>query len=291
MELSSELIKKYFEFCIERHGIWVRRANNEPWPWTDDPILSTYKFTNVYRQLDTGTVWLTKNIIEPYAEHPELFFNIAAYRRYNYWPCAEVIGWIDDYAKQRADIVKRLRAYKADGGQIFTGAHMLNCQPGVDKITHVFEMVLPKLWALRPAMTIKMELYKTLENAYKLLLNVNGFGPFLSYEVVSDLRWTRYLKYAPDIMTWANAGPGAKRGIQRLLGIPVRDAPKGVKRPNDNEYLEIMRYLLSLSRKMLPEWMLAWEMREVEHTLCEFDKYMRAKNGEGRPRSVYRHGL
>jgi hypothetical protein len=28
-------------------------------------------------------------------------------------------------------------------------------------------------------------------------------------------------------------------------------------------------------------------MREIEHSLCEFDKYMRVKRGEGRPRSKY----
>jgi hypothetical protein len=29
-------------------------------------------------------------------------------------------------------------------------------------------------------------------------------------------------------------------------------------------------------------------MREVEHTLCEFDKYERVRTGEGKPRGVYR---
>ena len=32
------------------------------------------------------------------------------------------------------------------------------------------------------------------------------------------------------------------------------------------------------------------EMREIEHTLCEFDKYERVRLGEGRPRGVYPHG-
>jgi len=30
-----------------------------------------------------------------------------------------------------------------------------------------------------------------------------------------------------------------------------------------------------------------WEMRDVEHTLCEFDKYERVRLGEGRPRGVF----
>ena len=32
----------------------------------------------------------------------------------------------------------------------------------------------------------------------------------------------------------------------------------------------------------------AWDMRTVEHTLCEFDKYERVRTGEGRPRQVFR---
>jgi hypothetical protein len=30
-----------------------------------------------------------------------------------------------------------------------------------------------------------------------------------------------------------------------------------------------------------------WELREVEHTLCEFDKFERTRLGEGRPRGVF----
>jgi hypothetical protein len=48
-------------------------------------------------------------------------------------------------------------------------------------------------------------------------LSQEGLGPFLAYEIVTDLRFTALLENAPDIMTWANPGPGAKRGITRLL--------------------------------------------------------------------------
>lgn len=287
-------LPRFFEFCKERHAIYLARQRGEPYPWTDDPILQEYKFTNVYRELDTGTIWCREHLREPYAEHPELFFNIAAYRRYNWWPAAEVIGWIDDYPKQQADIVKRLYAYIKEGGHVFTGAHMLNCQPGVDKITHVFKMVLPELWTWRRDVTHntfypedgKLIKREYIEKWFKRLMKINGFGPFLSYEVVSDLRWTRYLNTASDIMTWANPGPGAQRGIQRLLGLSIKH-DKFKKYPNRLEYIEIMQNILYESKSELPGWMPAWEMREVEHSLCEFDKYERARLGQGRPRSKY----
>jgi hypothetical protein len=31
------------------------------------------------------------------------------------------------------------------------------------------------------------------------------------------------------------------------------------------------------------------EMREIEHTLCEFDKHQRVMLGQGKPRSLYHH--
>jgi hypothetical protein len=53
-----------------------------------------------------------------------------------------------------------------------------------------------------------------------------------------------------------------------------------------------MGILLSASRlehNWPHEWP-AWEMREVEHTLCEFDKYERARLGEGRPKQRFNPG-
>jgi ppGpp synthetase/RelA/SpoT-type nucleotidyltranferase len=47
-----------------------------------------------------------------------------------------------------------------------------------------------------------------------------------------------------------------------------------------------MRELLNIARA---EHHLDFEMREVEHSLCEFDKYERTRLGQGRPRSKYVH--
>jgi hypothetical protein len=77
---------------------------------------------------------------------------------------------------------------------------------------------------------------------------------------------------------------GAKRGLNRLRGRPVR---QGLRQ---DAALTEMRKLLQLSRTGYnwPRRWPAWEMREVEHTLCEWDKYERTRLGEGVPKALYR---
>ncbi|MHC5826214.1 MAG: nucleotide kinase domain-containing protein, partial [Nostoc sp.] len=42
----------YWQFAAERQKIFFKKLENAPMPWTDDTILSTYKFTNAYRASD-----------------------------------------------------------------------------------------------------------------------------------------------------------------------------------------------------------------------------------------------
>jgi hypothetical protein len=68
------------------------------------------------------------------------------------------------------------------------------------------------------------------------------------------------------------------------MGQEVKDYKSYPKR---DECIEAMRVLLNISPGYLPDWMPALEMREVEHSLCEMDKYERAFSGEGRPRAKF----
>jgi 5-hmdU DNA kinase-like protein len=120
---------------------------------------------------------------------------------------------------------------------------------------------------------------------------------FHSYEMVTDLRWTFVLGKAPDVNVWCNPGPGARRGMNRVLGRDKK-APWNGGTP---ELLEAMQLLLDESEKQWYEFAheqraqfpkiktpMEWEMRDIEHTLCEFDKYERTRAGEGRPRGRYK---
>lgn len=280
---QSEAVKRYFQTANERHSIYLKRQRGEPWPWTDDPIFNQYKFTNVHRSLDVGTQWLRENWLEPFADHPMLFFNVCLYRQFNWIGTAAHLGFTEGWKPE--PVYEYLHNYKnTPGNKLYTSAHMI-AGPKFDKVGYREKLRWTIYGILDPLYCAGEQFIPqsgdNLQSAFNRLLPAMGFGSFITYEVISDLRHTRYLNQADDIMTWANAGPGAIRGLHRLLGNSYKTS---MKQSSANE---LMYELLGLSRQFLVDWMPAWEMREVEHWLCEFDKYERVRLGQGRPRCKF----
>jgi hypothetical protein len=262
----------FWYWVNERHAIYLRRTAGYPKPWTVDPILRDYKFTNVFRQLDAGTVWLTENFIKPhFDDDPALLaFNIAWYRMFNWVGTGELLGWRTRWDPKA---VKRILRREQDaGGQVFTGAHIVWGEFGLTKIDGVVDCCT-EIHRRRKEIVATSRFMRSLRSTFDVLTQVRGVGGFMAYEIVSDLRHTRILSDARDINRWANVGPGAMRGLRRLN-------PK----VTPAEALPAMRDLLQRS---LDESEHSMELRDIEHSLCEFDKYCRVKYREGRPRSKY----
>lgn len=276
----------FFAFARERHATYIRRASGEPGPWTDDPILREYRFTNVFRELDKTTIWFRKNIRDWMRDHMAAsIFSTIAFRWFNRIETGQRI--IDDrgqfaFSPVHWDSAKVDRVVRPHTPWV-TGAYIIKTPNGKDKLEGV-------LWCIDQIhqdlgeLTAKMH-NATLEEAWKLLLPYPFMGPFMAYEAVTDLRHTCVLEDASDIMTWANPGPGARRGLARLEGSH-RDANVSTRASLLNR---LMEELLEASRdeRNWPQGWGTWEMRDVEHTLCEFDKYERVRTGEGRPRGRF----
>src|SRR6266481_4428529 len=52
----------YWRFAAERLAIFYRRRRDPIGPWTSDPILRAYRFTNVYRATDRVSQYLMREI-------------------------------------------------------------------------------------------------------------------------------------------------------------------------------------------------------------------------------------
>jgi hypothetical protein len=279
----------------ERQAIYDRRAAWQPKPWTADPILQQYRFCNVFRELDKVTVWIRENIREMWPSHPHLWLMLAIARTINHPPTLRELmnsegSWPCMHSFEPHVMGQVLDRIKARGDQVYTGAYMIRAESDSScawyswtKQQYIARIVLGRLWDDRELWTYFLDQtgQRSLRECWERLLNYHGWGPFMSYEVVTDLRHTRYLVGAPDVETWANAGPGALRGLNRLLGRRL-DFPF-----RKEEALSLMRSLLPEAPSRLPEGFPKLELRDIEHSLCETDKYLRVKNGEGRPRSKF----
>lgn len=283
IEMGTATIEDLAYWISERHRIYNLKEQGEPKPWTEDEILQKYKFTNAFRQLDKGTVALRKmlRLHDDCSKEDAalLFFNIVWYRLFNWYEHAENLGFVDNFEDLENYINERART----GKKIFTGAHMTTGVAFEDK-HESYLRACRGAWDNRLQYSQTILDLDTMESAFLSVLSIYMVGKFVAYELVCDFRFTSLLDNATDKLTWANMGPGAQRGLRRL-GMPHKNQAEG---------LESMRKLyrkLNLPYELLSSHVfnaeVPFELREVEHSLCEFDKYQRVKRGEGRPRGRY----
>lgn len=298
MAPSADQVQALASFMAERHEIYQKRATGLPGPWTQDPVLRDNRFCNVFRELDRVTIWIREHIREPFANHPHLWFMLAIARYIN-WPdtLAELLGtsaWPDHPEFEPANLTRALEQRAARGLKVYTGAYMIRAESDLakdwynwSKHRYIAEIVLGRLWEDREEWGWDLApnpsgLEKRLETVWEKFQQNRyvGWGPFMAYEVVTDLRHTRYLRNAQDIYSWANAGPGAIRGLNRLFDRPLNEQPP--KPQTCAEMHDLMCELNALDEPRInrvfgPVLVGAprFEMRDVEHCLCEYAKWIR----------------
>ena len=281
-----ENIERFCYWINERHSIYQRRLSGAPPPWTDDPILQEYKFTNPFRENDRVTVWMRQNWTKPNSNrlHGEIIFNCCLFRMVGTSEFADVHGWVEEFNPEytKSLIEERLK----QGLRTFTGAYIITNQGlKAPKSEVVVDHFLSPIWENKEALAQIAAETQSLEKVHEALAAYKGWGGggFMSYEVVTDLNYTPVLSSAKDRNSWANAGPGAIRGLNRILGNPLK---KGMTQAVANDF---MRKLLSTAPfYTMPHVPLDQvDMRTIEHSLCEWDKYERVRLGQGKPRSIY----
>jgi len=277
-----EHVEPFWYWCEERHNIYTHRKNNTT-PWTHDPILQKYRFCNVYRELDIVTIWIRENWRDPYKNDPNLWFAMCVARQINKVETLQRIGYPEGSLTRWITRTRKiLKGMQEKGETIYGAAYILTggglSAKGLKKYEYTMDRILTPL--SKKCKFFNQNVKFSLEGMQDELVQYDGFGKFIAYEVVSDLRWTRYYN-GQDHNTWTNPGPGAMRGLGRLFY-----GDKKATIPRDR-MLRLMQCLLVASRIKLPN-MPNFEMREIEHSLCETDKYLRAKLGEGKPKQLYR---
>lgn len=282
--MKQASFNKFFDYAVERYMIKLRRARGDMPPYTDDDVMNKYFFCNVFREDDKTTQWIRERITEAvYTKHfvgamiiARWFNRISTLEKLLPQPDCSwdlMFDWNETY--WAAMMYNRLK----DVHPLVTGAYMIKTPAKMNKLGGV-------IWCLNEILPDAVDLYHkfshpymTLERATQILCDYPYMGPFMAYEVVTDLRHS-LLSEAEDIMTWANPGPGAVRGLNRLL--PDGESYKRDRKVDAAAIQHYMGEILARSQdnnRWSHNWP-AWEMRDVEHTLCEYHKYCNALEGK-----------
>jgi hypothetical protein len=274
--------KDLFKFIRERHNIYVRRSCGAPKPWTKDPILQQYRFCNVYRELDTVTQWIRQYWRDPNTSDPDVWFAIMVARMFNLPATLGVIGYPVPFRPEHNR--KTVRDVQERGARVFSGAYMIRCDiqsPGKTKVDYLVDKVFKPMWAARRNISLRYGKL-TLAQLYRELMPFYGMGSFMAGQVVADTKFTKYLSNARDWWSWAALGPGSQRGLSRVEFGDINT------KYTELEFSDSLTLLLTNINPLIREaGMPRLSAQDLQNCLCEFDKYERARLGQGRPKQLY----
>jgi hypothetical protein len=277
-------VKEFVAFIKARHAVYERRQAGKPKPWTKDPILQQYRFCNVYRELDTVTIWIRENWRDPYKDDPNVWFAMAVSRIVN-WPDSlyDLSTAISKGGKKLiwnpAAFVREMDARRTRGVKVWTGAYMIHADrhAGGSKAAYYAEQVLTPMWEARKQVQLG-----SLSEFHQFMMQFRDMGSFMAAQVVCDVKYTPLLAKAPDWNTWAAMGPGSQRGLSR-----VEFGDKDTKYSATVWYSALMDLKVRVDPMIAKAGLPAIHAQDLQNCLCEFDKYERVRLGEGRPRSKY----
>lgn len=261
----------------ERHRVAKEggRAVDKP-----DDIISRFRFCNVRRNDDRVTRWIHEHYLEEWRESPDLWFALMVARLFNNEDTlAEIKQHVLPF--KPGPMLRTLHMRKAMGKKTFNAAYIVSTAgERMDKLDYVVERILIPAWRDRVDMANSVALLHTLDIVHAELMRLNGMASFMAAQVVADLKYADPKKWE-DFHTFAASGPGSRRGINRVYGLD-KDEPM-----TELVFRARLAVLRDSVNRLLPKWE-PITAQDIQNCLCEFDKYERARTGDGVPKQLYK---
>lgn len=262
----------YAWYLNERERMRIKREEQGlPRPWTEDPILDGFRFTNIHRGDDKVSRDLYNEITQ-YPVSPLSLFNMFVFRTFNTIRGYEAVGgWTNEYDMKKARWY--LDSAAESGIKLFGNSYLMvnsmcgGYPPGYKHRFYV-EKPFQLMWDAQHTIFKQLQQDNTLEGATRIFTQFPGYAGFLGYEMALDAEMVGITPHPTDKYTWGNIGPGAQRGLNYVFGRDRKFKQSQAK------CLEELRWLWGESVWFLedhvPEPI---DMRVMENALCETSKY------------------
>lgn len=275
-------------FVWEREVIRIVKSRGAERPWTKDPVLERYKFTNIRRRDDRVSRWIIDNVIAPNEQRQDLWFILLITRLINWPPTLQHLIEKDILFRSAGDFnpvqfSDAVESFKATGGKVYSGAYMVyptKMDPGGVKSLAIARHII------LPALDIGYEIDHVLftdepkiEDFVRELSGSFGISTFMAGQVAADLTYCPQLGEAVDLYTYAPIGPGSSRGLNYLLN----------RAPNAGWTTETFnRELIKIREQIIKQVGITdLTLHDVQNIMCEYSKYCRTVLGEGKPKTTY----
>ncbi len=303
--IVNDQVRGFFEFIYDRQLIYHKKeVLKEDPPWTEDKTLHKFKFCNVYREADKGTKYILQKINGEGAAltRENKALNILIYRIFNKYNFFEnVMGgeWLDYQEYDREAMEKTLDKAKDEGQTLFNDAYTINAgpvnrdyRPRVKRVQITF--ILEWMCKNMARWVTDLDKAETTEEALEVITRAPNVGDFLGSQLMVDFTYFGIFHQGWTGDNLCFIGPGAEWGIRIIAG---RESMK------PKEYKEFCKWLRDIQPSQLKDLYQRtgknWDeifyhqaksnvpylsTMNVQHSLCEYRKYYRLRNGEGRKR-------
>jgi 5-hmdU DNA kinase-like protein len=276
----------YWRFAAGRQAIFFRRLRGESPPWSDDPILQTYKFCNAYRASDRVSQFLIRDVTyQPDFSPEDTFLRIVMFRLFSKiatWRLLETThGPIGARSFDPDTYATTLEAVLSRGETIYTNAFILSAGGTFGRRRkHRNHLALVERM-LHDGLPRRVAKTRTLEEVYRLLLDYPMIGPFIAYQLAIDLNYSELIDFDENDFTMP--GPGAERGIRKcFVSTGSQSLPRVIHWMVDRQQDEFAR--LGIEFQSL--WGRPLHAVDCQNLFCEVDKYARVAFPELRSNRV-----
>ena len=294
----TEVYDTYWRFAAERQAVYFRRLADPVGPWSDDPILNEYRFTNVYRVADRVSQYLVRNVqydpARPKAPN-EVFFRTILFKIFNRvetWEAIEsALGPISSQSTSLDRISEILDRQIRMGTRVYSAAYIMPSPAFGHRRKHVNHLALLDRM-IRDGLAGKLASARSLKSAYEMILMYPGMGPFLAFQYCIDLNYSTLMNF--DEADFVVAGPGALDGITKCFHNAQSQDPSAVihwmVERQDEEFDRLdLRFDGLFGRRL--------QLIDCQNVFCEVAKYARiahpevpGKSGRKRIKQRYKPG-
>jgi len=271
---TTPVYDTYWKFAAKRQDMFMRRVVGSAPPWTDDEVLNSHRFTNVYRASDRVSQYLIRHVLYEGPKAPEeVFFRAILFKLFNRIETWEELSrtfgipsWrtfaFEAYAKVLDELI-------GCGRRIYSAAYIMPSPAFGSPRKHRNHLRLIE-HMMRDDAPSRIDRARSLRQVFEVLRSYPSLGDFLAFQFSVDLNYSELIDFSE--MEFVVAGPGARDGIRKCFsntrGLTEPEVIRVMAERADYEFARLGLRFQNL-------WGRDLQLIDCQNLFCEVSKYAR----------------